>query len=278
MTKLAVADWCLDSQGAQALDQAARLGLDGIHLGFTEPGDEGLPLQAGWREDIRQACERTGSQVFCIAVNVVERYGLFTSAGRSRCAAAVRNALHAAELLGVPLVYMPSFHQCEISSPEALKQTASFLQDMSRSLTGEVLLASENTLGAADNLRLVEQVGCERFRVLLDIYNPRLWGHCPAEIARQLKPWLAPQVHVKDGSNGAMGNARLGQGDGQIDATLQVLATNGAVEVLVLENDYRKHPGPQVSADISYLARHFPMACRKPFSVAASRQWAPTIN
>ena len=88
-------------------------------------------------------------------------------------------------------------------------------------------------------------------RVLLDTQNPALWGHDVAAYVERLWPRLANQVHVKDGRDGRMGNAVLGDGEAGVRRRPSAaLRAHGFDGILISENDYtgehagRRRTGP----------------------------------
>ena len=94
-------------------------------------------------------------------------------------------------------------------------------------------------------------------RILLDTLNPALWGHDVATYVESLWPHLADQVHVKDGRDGKMGNADLGDGQAGLEATAAVLKALGFDGSLVSENDYQGDGAGGAARDIAWLTESF---------------------
>jgi len=101
-----------------------------------------------------------------------------------------------------------------------------------------ICVATENGLGADGNRHLVGLVDDPLLRILFDTQNPTLWGHDAAYMVRDLRDVLATHVHVKDGSNGIMGNAPIGTGGADVERTLRRLADASFVTGWILENEY----------------------------------------
>ena len=118
-------------------------------------------------------------------------------------------------------------------------------------------IATENTLGSEANLRLLSAAGRPALRILLDTQNPFLWGHPVAAMVDALWPHLVDQVHVKDGRDGAMGNAPLGEGESGFAMTALALAERGFAGAAISENDYRGENGARAERDIAVVAKAF---------------------
>jgi sugar phosphate isomerase/epimerase len=118
-------------------------------------------------------------------------------------------------------------------------------------------LATENTLGLEDNLKLLAAVGRPNLRVLLDTQNPFMWGHAVPALVAGLWPHLSDQVHVKDGLGAEMGNAVLGQGEAGFLETAQALRARAFDGWLISENDYHGERRSLAARDIAVLAGLF---------------------
>lgn len=263
---LGVAEWCLDQRGLEAVARAAALGFGALHFGISSARDEITLACPAWRRELSLEAQHHDIAVTCIAINRVEHLGLTRSSGSSateRCLGIFSNALLLAEELKAPLVYVPSFGCSEIRSRRDLRETVDFLRTACRMATGtHVLIASENTLDAHWNKVLLEAVDTENIRVLLDIYNPVRWGHDTVDIINTLSASLAPQIHVKDGSNGILGNMPLGTGVGNTRVIAAALNAASFWDTLILENDYAIDTERRIAQDISAVKSLFTRVSR----------------
>jgi len=157
-----------------------------------------------------------------------------------------------ADRIRVPLVYIPSFDVNEIRNVSDLVETARILKACCDYVGGRSIeVASENTLGVEDNLRLLNAVDHEKMRIMIDTYNPIIWGHRTVNLITELWPYLCDQVHVKDGKNNTMGNARLGEGDAEFAEVITALKGHGFDGTLIIENEYSPSLiGTQIQHDI----------------------------
>jgi sugar phosphate isomerase/epimerase len=254
---IGVTGWSLGGNGGACLKIAASAGFGAIQIGINGPGDCRKLSSSCWVDPIRRASLAHMVAVTAVALNVLEEWGIGESpadAGRRRALALVRSGARTARDLGATLVYVPSFGQNRMDGPRSVERTAGFLQPACRIAADHGLeLASENTLGLADNLLLVDSVQDAAFRILIDTYNPVLWGYDTAELILGLQPYLASQAHVKDGVGGVMGSAPLGAGEGRTGVALRAFSAVGYTGTFFLENDYRGEKLPRAAADIRYL-------------------------
>ena len=105
--------------------------------------------------------------------------------------------------------------------------------------------------------RLLAIVDRPNARVFLDTQNPAQWGHDVPAYVDTLWPHLADQVHVKDGRDGRMGNAALGDGEAGFIATAAALVAHGFDGMLISENDYAGEAAGRAAGDVALLTGLF---------------------
>lgn len=243
MAAVGVTQWVLDREGPAALARAAQLGFSAIQIDAAGVADSGT------RRRYAAAARDSGVVICAIATRAMEETGLSRDL--------VRAAIDAAAELGVPLVYVPCFNRTELRGDDERVRTAEFLHEACEyAATGDLLIASENTLGATGNRALAARVAHERFRVLVDHYNAVLWGHDPLELVEARLPHACGQLHCKDGSGGVTGLVALGEGDGLFVDTCARLRATGFAGLVVCENDYRTDGEKRAARDLAALARH----------------------
>ena len=256
--RIALADWRLPVRGEAAVDLAFRHRVPGLQF------DLGGPRRGPWLDGpgqltrLARTARCAGVAPLGLAGNVLNDIGLTAAEGTldaGRVRAVLDRLLDAAGELGAPLVFVPSFRRSAIDGDRALLRTAEVLHAAARQAQARgLLLASENTLAPGAALRLAEQVASPAFRLLLDTYNPRAAGRDPRALVAAAGALLADQVHVKDGPDGDGCTPLLGDGDGDIAATLDALAEQAVpVRALVLENDHRGGDPDRLAADLERL-------------------------
>ena len=256
MIKFGVCQWIMDRSGVDSLPRAAELGFEGIQLGIAEDNLE--IRRPALQRAYLQAVEETGVEIVGFGINTMNVLPLYSppdgDKGR-RCRDLLRSALDTALAMGVGLVYCPSFFEAEIRSDDEVERAADTLRLGCEYVEGQpLLLASENTLDVARTRRLVALVDHPSLRVLVDSYNPVLYGHLAADLVRELPtPLLGDQAHAKDGRDQVMGNAPLGQGEGHFGEFVQALKDVAFEGWLISETDYRSNAEALAAADLATL-------------------------
>jgi L-ribulose-5-phosphate 3-epimerase len=256
-----VTQWSLDGRGADTVRRAAALGFEAIHLDSGElDGDLRLD-DAAVRDAYLLAARESGVRIAAIAGGDLNALGLTSprgSADARRCRDSIRIAIDAAADMGVPVVFLPSFRAGEIRDEADLRRTAEVLAEACDHVNGRaVTVATENTLDAAGNTRLLAAADRPDLRILLDTQNPFLWGHPVAPMVDALWPHLVDQVHVKDGRDGVMGDAALGEGESDFAATAGALRRHSFAGTVISENDYHGDRSSLAARDIATVAAAF---------------------
>lgn len=216
MYKIGVAQWCLDCRGVDTIFRAAQLGFFAIHISSGAPGEEFFVADSKIQQLYSQAQRDTSVDIAAIAFNILDTYAL-TSPPKTfqakKCWDVIRAGIDAAANMKVDLVYLPSFQNSEIRNEYDLKRTAEVLCDTCiYAEKGNVVIATENTLNAENNKKIIKFVDHPKLHILIDTYNPILWSIRPTDLIRELWPYMCNQIHVKDGQDGIMGNAILNRG------------------------------------------------------------------
>lgn len=261
MVRIGVTQWSLDHGGVEAVHHAARLGFTAIHIDAGDLTSDLLLDKPTLRRAYSQAAQQAGVEIAAIGSGYVMDYGLThppDSENARRCWQLLQIAMEAAAQMDVRLVFVPSFRASEIRTEQDLQRTAEVLREAcAYAAQADLVVATENTLGLSDNLKLVAAVGHPRFQILIDTQNPVLWGHNPAALIEGLWPHVCPQIHVKDGVNGEMGNAILGAGQAGFAESAEKLRALGFDGVVISENDYHGDREINAARDRAVIAKLF---------------------
>ncbi|MEU9706117.1 TIM barrel protein [Streptomyces sp. NPDC047981] len=258
---VALADWRLPGDPFDAVEQAHALGADGLQFDLGGPG-RGAWLDApGTVDRLREACAARGLAPLAVAGNTLNDIGLTAPAGSEDAARAEHvliRVLDAAAALGAPLAFVPSFRRSAVHDLADLRRTAVVLARAAREAEARgLLLANENGLDPERARALAEEVAVPSFRLLLDTYNPKVAGVDVLALVEATGAWIAPQVHLKDGTAGVVGTELLGDGDGRVWEALAALRAQGsAPDALVLENDYRDGDPRRPALDLARARAH----------------------
>lgn len=258
---LGLAGWRLPGDHFDAVELAGRTGADGLQLDLGGPG-RGPRLDApGTVERILDDCARHGVRPLAVTGNTLNDIGLHAppdGQDARRVRHVLIRVLDAAHALGAPLAFVPSFRRSAVTDRAELARTATVLAWATAEARARgLLLANENDLDPPRARRLVEQVAADGFRLLLDTYNPRVAGVDAVALIEAVHPWLAPHVHLKDGTDGVVARDLLGDGDGPVREALAALTAHGfEPEALVLENDYRDGDLHRLTLDLERARTH----------------------
>ena len=256
-----LAAWRLPVSGTSAIEFAAQAGVAGIQLDLGGPGRGEWIDRPGHIAALRRCASDHGIRLLALAGNHLNDVGLAAAASSmagNRVRALLHRQLDAAYRLGVPLAIVPSFRRSAINGMDALQRTIEVLAWASdQAAECGLQLANENALPARLARRLVRAVGSPVFRLVLDTYNPVAAGLDPAGLVVELSSWFADQLHLKDGLPAAGNTALLGDGNGELAATLAAVGRcRFRTRYLVLENDYRDGDLARVAADIARARRY----------------------
>ena len=259
MHRIGVTQWSLGVIGPNALLLAAHLSLATIHIDAGEAkGQPSLGIPSVQRAYLE--CKRnSGTAITGVALNRFNDIGV--AYAPDVCWDFARRSIDAAHILDVPTVIIPWFRQNTLDTQTKIAQAESFLYRLSReALPPTMMLAIETDLGVHELCALMKAVDHARVRLLLDIYNPVIAGHHVAAMLPALANWLLDQVHVKDGHHTTKGEALLGEGNGDIRATLAALLQLDFMGDFVLENAYPFFGWQGIHHDIAVLNSFFPLA------------------
>jgi sugar phosphate isomerase/epimerase len=245
-----VTTWTLPVRGTAALRWCAEHDLVRVHFGSEDLED------SDDLETFRTTAAELGIELAGFAVRELERLGL---GDLDAARLAVDAAVDVIDALGTTFLYLPSFNASEIRSAEDLARTAHLLEHaLERTEARDALVATENTLDASEVRTLFELVDHRRLCLLFDTQNPALAGMSPPVLVAEVIDMLGPYVHVKDGRL-REGDAVVGAGDADVEATLDVLRIAGYEGSFVLEGSYSSRDADGVRADVDAL-RSFTLA------------------
>ncbi|MFA6118714.1 MAG: TIM barrel protein [Parachlamydiales bacterium] len=269
--KIGVTQWTLDCPcGPESLKRAHTLGFSYIHINAGLPDEQ---YYLGKKEAIKKYKEmvnRFNVFITAIALNSLEIFGLLVDKNGKiddYLKEIINSAVDAAEALEVPILYFPSFNKSEIKNIEGRNKTAEILKyACDYVIKKNLTIVTENTLGADENEFLINDVNRNNLRLLLDTQNPILWNHSINQIIDKLHFKLTNQIHIKDGLNNIMGNARLGEGNTNLKTTLENLYQKKYNGLLILENDYSQDASIRIPQDFENLSNILQLTCGKKYA------------
>lgn len=240
--RIGIAEWCSPVPGPAACRVAAECGLDGVELDLGELRHD-LPLSdADVRRYWLDAQQKYAVDFPALAVNTLGGHCSVrpeSAAQEELCRHIVSAAIDAAAALCIGILQIPNFGGFAIRSAEDMDGAVRFYQWACEAAeTRHVLIGSESTLTAEDNLCLCERVDRPNFRIYYDNENVVFFrGEDPVKHLESLGSRVC-QIHFKDGTAQALSSRPLGEGHGQAEACLNVMNRLGYAGWVVLENDF----------------------------------------
>jgi len=261
MIKIGIAQWCLDCYGVEAVYKAYELGFSAIQI--DAGGSNGAPFlnNSVVQKAYTKAIQSTGIEISAIGINILNDYDIKSVEGSEEDKKRwniIKSTINSASKMNIDLIFFPSFNKNEIQCEQDFITTSKILRKACEyANTFGINIATENTLGIAENLKLLKIVNNPDFHILIDTLNPVLWGHNTAELIKSLWPYMCNQVHAKDGKEDVMGNACLGTGKANFLETMTVLKYMGFSGTIILENEYNKETDIHMDRDISIIKKVF---------------------
>ena len=244
--RLGICEWVSPVAGPSVCRVAAETGLNGVELDIGNC-ERGLPLSnAKVQRYYLEAAERWGVTFSSMALNGLAPHTLLHPEDRQEDEVVrdiLQRSVDAAAALSIPILQVPSFYDGNMESPERMAATAQYLRYLC-DLVGDkgILVGSENTLTAAENLVLIDMVNRPNFRIYFDIQNAIFFRReDPAEAIRKLGKAIC-EIHLKDGTEDVLAGKALGEGHASFEACMQAIKDVGYSGWLLLENNCDRPP------------------------------------
>lgn len=244
--KIGICHWSLPMEGPYGIKLAAELGLQGIQLdvGSYERGFL-LSLPAVQKAYLEMS-QKHNVTITSLAVRELDNYGLTREDGTKEkdiALEAVMTAVDIAEAMGITNVMVPSFEASDIKTQVDFNSLVNILkQACDKAINKSIIISTENLLSIEENKNLFEKVDRPNLSLYFDTQNYNLRkNYNAAEMVEALFPYIC-EVHAKDGRNGFMSGALLGEGDSGFYDTLEALKKNKYDGWIVLENYYDQEP------------------------------------
>lgn len=246
MNKLGICEWTMPITGPYVCKFVKQIGYDGLQLlvGWWAKRFE-MSKKATQQAYLEMAAEH-GVEFASITARETDFYCLYAPEGsedREIIKTSIVAAIEAAEALGIDIFMLPTFGKSEPRSSEDMKiltETLRWACDLAAD--AGVTVAAENLLTVEDVTRLLDAVDRENLGLYFDLQNYYLnRGWNTPQMIEPLLPRMV-QVHAKDGKNGDLSGAPLGEGDVDLFGSLNELKRLGYEGWIVNENYYDVPP------------------------------------
>lgn len=234
----------------EAIPLAGRLGFDGVQvsIGRAQPGSP-LPLAIAENQHrLIDACRTSHLTLTATYLDILHRDCLKNAPVAQTW---VADGIRLTKQLGCRTLMIVFFDRCALDSRAEQDHTAGVLKELlPEAERAGVVLGFENTIPAADNRRIHDQLASRYFKIWYDVGNATSIIHenVPESI-RMLGRERICQFHLKD-------KGYLGEGKVDIPAVLKAIHEIGYNGPLTIEGSC---PGPDASADLArnlaYLRR-----------------------
>jgi len=217
--KIGVTDWNLKKTGSlEAVALAKTLGFDGVQVSIGRKAVDGkMPLddaalQAKYvAESKAQQIPIDGVCLDILHVNALKNDKLAQKW--------ISDGIRITHALGVEVMLVPFFGKAALQTPEEMDYVGDVLRELApEAEKAHVILGLENTISAADNMRILDRTRSQAVMVYYDVGNSTRNGFdVPREI-RQLGRKRICQFHFKDNPH------YLGEGSIDFNAILHAIS------------------------------------------------------
>lgn len=204
--KIGACDWSIGKRGQiDALTAARDIGLDGVQVSFSAPGDGQDLRDAAVRQAYAEAAEKSGVAICSLAMGVLNSVPYASSADAEKW---VAECIEVMPKLNQKVVLLAFFGNGDIhEKPGLQKEVIRRLKRVApQAEKAGVVLGIESWMNVDEHLSILDGVGSSAVQVYYDVANMEKQGYDLYKEIRQLGRDRICEVHCKE--NGYL----LGQG------------------------------------------------------------------
>ncbi len=239
--KVGVTDWNLRREGVVgSIALAKKLGFDGVQVSLGV-GADSLPLSdAELQKSFLAESKKVGLPLASVCLNILHRNILKSDPLGQRW---VADSIPIARNLGVKVILLPFFGRGALTTQAEMDYVGDALREIApEAEKAKVILGLEDTISAADNVRIMDRAKSPSVLTYYDVGNSTQNGFDVIKEIRWLGRERICEVHLKDNPH------YLGQGAIDFTAVVDALADIGFDRWAQLETDC---PTGSVEADMN---------------------------
>jgi sugar phosphate isomerase/epimerase len=225
----------------EAVAKAAALGAEGIQLTLgRQPIDGKLPLSdPSLQQQFILASKQHKIPLASTYIDILHVNCLKSDSEAKRW---VAEGIDITRVLNARILMLVFFGKCALTNAAEMDAVVGPLKELApEARKAGVILGFENTISAADNIRVLDQVKSDALKVYYDIGNAtNMGGFTPAAEIRQLGRDRICQFHIKD-------KGYLGEGNVDVGAAVNAISAIGWEGFAMLETGA---PSGDVDADV----------------------------
>ncbi len=249
--RFGICDWTIKTTGTpEALELAAKLGLDGVQVSLVPQGESLALLDKKQQEAYRRTVKKTGVEIASFCIGELNNVPLKSD---SRAERWVAEGIEVASAMDVNLILIPFFGKGELrDDPEGIKAVVEVLRPLAaKAEKAGITLALESMLSAEAHQKIIDAVGSPAIAVYYDVGNSQEAGYDIIREIRLLNEQIA-QFHAKDYQD------LFGKGSMDFAAVRSAMHDIGYRGWLVLE-EVKLPLGmePSIQKDLEYLKSVF---------------------
>jgi sugar phosphate isomerase/epimerase len=196
--KIGACDWSIGKRGQiEALSVARDIGLDGVQVSFSAPGEGQDLREAQVRQAYLQATRQTGVAICSLAMGVLNRVPYASSADAEKW---VAQCIEVMPKLKQKVVLLAFFGSGDIhEKPDLQREVIRRLKRVApQAEKAGVVLGIESWMNVDEHLAILDGVGSPAVQVYYDVANMEKQGYDLYEEIRQLGRSRICEVHCKE--------------------------------------------------------------------------------
>ena len=211
-------------KGEKFIENAAKLGIEGVEPYLGAPDDSLLMLPADELHAIRDQAVELGIRVPSVCLGAFNNdSSLIDSSGKPRAVELIERVLDFSHALGANLMLLCSYIE---SHPDTEIKKANMIRVVEEILPyaaeRDVLIALESPLAADELKEVVETINSDQVGVYFDTGNAVANGYDPVEEIEMLEKDIFA-VHIKDSHSMQLSSLHMGDGDVDFGGSISAL-------------------------------------------------------